>query len=160
MFPSHCLVTSLFVWNPALPLVVIKGFNDRWLLWYPISLFILKPYCSFWWFIYKILQFHIRQSWSRVIQNFSFQSSKNVLRLLWIHTRYSLSMRVYGTEDGITVCEEEWTVPEHRVYFGIFTNIIQFVLPFFVIILCYIKIGIKMKGRESSNINSCRLYFL
>lgn len=69
---------------------------------------------------------------------------------------YSLSMRVYGTEDGITVCEEEWTVPEHRVYFGIFTNIIQFVLPFFVIILCYIKIGIKMKGRESSNINSCR----
>ena len=38
--------------------------------------------------------------------------------------RYSLCMRV-TEEDGVPVCEETWSVPQHRVLYGAFTNIAQ-----------------------------------
>ncbi|KAF4524644.1 hypothetical protein B566_EDAN013753 [Ephemera danica] len=48
------------------------------------------------------------------------------------------------------VCEEAWT-DNYRKLFGAFTSIAQFVLPFFVITFCYVRVSLRLNERGRAN---------
>ncbi|XP_041449393.1 neuropeptide Y receptor type 6 [Drosophila obscura] len=45
------------------------------------------------------------------------------------------------------VCEENWPSEEYRKVFGAITTTLQFVLPFFIISICYVWISVKLNQR-------------
>ncbi|EDV96619.1 prolactin-releasing peptide receptor [Drosophila grimshawi] len=49
--------------------------------------------------------------------------------------------------DGVTVCEENWPSEHYRKVFGAITTTLQFVLPFFIISICYVWISVKLNQR-------------
>uniref|UniRef100_T1GMX3 G-protein coupled receptors family 1 profile domain-containing protein n=1 Tax=Megaselia scalaris TaxID=36166 RepID=T1GMX3_MEGSC len=49
--------------------------------------------------------------------------------------------------DVIHYCEEDWPSEEYRKVFGAVTTIVQFVLPFIIISICYIWVSKKLNAR-------------
>ena len=55
----------------------------------------------------------------------------------------------------IMYCDEAWPYEESRKVFGLTTSILQFVVPFFIITYCYIKIGAKLSSRARARPGKC-----
>ncbi|XP_043263978.1 prolactin-releasing peptide receptor-like isoform X2 [Colletes gigas] len=60
---------------------------------------------------------------------------------------YGLYMHL---EEPYAYCEEHWPTERFRKIFSSLTSILQFVLPFFVIAFCYIRVSIKLNDRAKS----------
>lgn len=60
---------------------------------------------------------------------------------------YGLYMHL---EEPETYCEEHWPNERFRKVFSSLTTILQFVLPFFVIVFCYTCVSIKLNDRARS----------
>ncbi|XP_076621965.1 prolactin-releasing peptide receptor isoform X2 [Colletes latitarsis] len=60
---------------------------------------------------------------------------------------YGLYMHL---EEPYAYCEEHWPTERFRKIFSSVTSILQFVLPFFVIAFCYIRVSIKLNDRAKS----------
>lgn len=52
--------------------------------------------------------------------------------------------------NSITYCEENWPTERYRKVFGSVTTILQFVLPFVIISICYIWISLKLNARAKA----------
>ncbi|XP_035210632.1 prolactin-releasing peptide receptor-like [Stegodyphus dumicola] len=59
---------------------------------------------------------------------------------------YGIFMDLIPTEKGL-YCDEVWPYESSRKAFGFSTSILQFVIPFFIITFCYMKVCIKLKNR-------------
>ena len=80
-------------------------------------------------------------------------------------------MSLHVSSEGLPLCEESWDSSAKAVY-GTFTNItqvrlgkddildllvlLQFVLPFLTIIICYVQIGRRISQRQTSTVNRFR----
>ncbi|XP_055853678.1 prolactin-releasing peptide receptor [Episyrphus balteatus] len=70
-------------------------------------------------------------------------------------SRYPLSAWTFAFENTTsssssvvpTYCEENWPSEQYRKVFGSVTTILQFVLPFFIISICYIWVSVKLNAR-------------
>ncbi|XP_061386033.1 neuropeptide Y receptor type 6 [Musca vetustissima] len=51
---------------------------------------------------------------------------------------------------SISYCEEDWPTERYRKVFGSVTTILQFVLPFIIISICYIWISFKLNARAKA----------
>ncbi|CAB3369220.1 Hypothetical predicted protein [Cloeon dipterum] len=51
-----------------------------------------------------------------------------------------------GIDSDFFYCEEDWT-ENYRKAFGAFTAMAQFVLPFFIITFCYVRVSLKLNDR-------------
>uniref|UniRef100_A0A1A9VHR1 G-protein coupled receptors family 1 profile domain-containing protein n=1 Tax=Glossina austeni TaxID=7395 RepID=A0A1A9VHR1_GLOAU len=56
----------------------------------------------------------------------------------------------YSTDTTVYYCEENWPSEHYRKVFGSVTTIIQFVLPFFIISICYVWISMKLNARAKA----------
>ncbi|KAL7024471.1 hypothetical protein ACKWTF_013054 [Chironomus riparius] len=95
----------------------------------------------------------------------------SILLLIWIIAflltfPYGYYMQIVEKEeDGIEVtwCEEAWPTEDIRKVFGTVTSILQFFLPFLIILVCYISIFCKLqnnkkkisKSKNSKKKNNC-----
>ncbi|XP_075163716.1 short neuropeptide F receptor [Haematobia irritans] len=52
--------------------------------------------------------------------------------------------------NSISYCEEDWPTERYRKVFGSVTTILQFVLPFVIISICYIWISLKLNARAKA----------
>jgi neuropeptide Y receptor len=94
-----------------------------------------------------------------------------ILVLIWIIAflltfpyGYYMHM-VYVSDDGTegSWCEEAWPTEDDRKVFGAVTSILQFFLPFLIILVCYISIFCKLqnnkkkisKSKNSKKKNNC-----
>ncbi|XP_055907915.1 prolactin-releasing peptide receptor [Eupeodes corollae] len=69
-------------------------------------------------------------------------------------SRYPISAWTFAFENTTssssmvpTYCEENWPSEQYRKVFGSVTTILQFVLPFFIISICYIWVSVKLNAR-------------
>ncbi|CAL4066284.1 unnamed protein product, partial [Meganyctiphanes norvegica] len=60
---------------------------------------------------------------------------------------FYMSIMSYG---GTYYCEEKWPSETVRHIFSLFTSIMQFVVPFFIILFCYVVISVRMNQRVRS----------
>lgn len=56
----------------------------------------------------------------------------------------------YKMESGKYTCSEAWPSPKERNVFSACTTSMQFILPFIVILFCYIKVSIKLADRAKA----------
>ncbi|XP_059481682.1 prolactin-releasing peptide receptor [Neocloeon triangulifer] len=52
-----------------------------------------------------------------------------------------------GLDAEFFYCEEDWYTEDYRKVFGAFTALAQFVLPFFIITFCYVRVSLKLNDR-------------
>lgn len=62
---------------------------------------------------------------------------------------YGICMKV-ESHNGKEVCEENWSIQYFEVAFGIFTLLMQFVIPFCIIAYCYWRISKRLNQRAKS----------
>ncbi|XP_018334615.1 prolactin-releasing peptide receptor-like [Agrilus planipennis] len=62
---------------------------------------------------------------------------------------YGIFMRLTSTSSK-NFCEEDWPSENHRKIFGGLTTLMQFVIPFFVIAFCYIRVSSRLNDRAKS----------
>ncbi|GBP20157.1 Neuropeptide Y receptor type 2 [Eumeta japonica] len=77
-----------------------------------------------------------------------------IIVFIWIFSLvvtcpYGLFMGILIT-DNKTYCEESWPSDRSRKIFGVFTTILQFLIPFLVIAFCYTCVSIRLKDRARS----------
>jgi neuropeptide F receptor len=90
-----------------------------------------------------------------------------ILLFIWIFAfiltfPYGYYMHI-REEDGTIYCEEAWLTEDVRKVFGTVTSMLQFFLPFFIILVCYLCIFCKLqnnkkklsKSKNSKKKNSC-----
>lgn len=79
---------------------------------------------------------------------------KNCLLIIFgiwiISLGLTLPYGIYMSIESPHFCEEHWPSQEFRKIFGSFTSILQFLLPFFIIAVCYIFVSIKLRVRARS----------
>lgn len=63
---------------------------------------------------------------------------------------YGLFMGLQITNKTWTYCEESWPSDRSRKIFGVFTSILQFLIPFLVIAICYTCVSIRLNDRARS----------
>lgn len=56
-------------------------------------------------------------------------------------------MQLMGDTESLMVCEENWPAEQYRKVFGAITMVLQFLLPFFIISICYVWISVKLNQR-------------
>ncbi|KAH8369873.1 hypothetical protein KR093_001341 [Drosophila rubida] len=56
-------------------------------------------------------------------------------------------MQLMGDTESLMVCEENWPAEQYRKVFGAITTVLQFLLPFFIISICYVWISVKLNQR-------------
>lgn len=59
---------------------------------------------------------------------------------------YGIFMGIIPSESRL-YCDEEWPFDESRKAFGISTSVLQFVIPFFIITFCYVRVCGKLWDR-------------
>ncbi|XP_045767050.1 prolactin-releasing peptide receptor-like [Maniola jurtina] len=62
---------------------------------------------------------------------------------------YGLFMGIQITNNR-TYCEESWPSDKSRKIFGVFTTVLQFLIPFLVIAICYTCVSIRLNDRARS----------
>lgn len=63
---------------------------------------------------------------------------------------YGLFMGIQITNNRTYYCEESWPSDKSRKIFGVCTTILQFLIPFLVIALCYTCVSIRLNDRARS----------
>ncbi|XP_034481631.1 prolactin-releasing peptide receptor [Drosophila innubila] len=56
-------------------------------------------------------------------------------------------MQLLSDTESLMVCEENWPAEQYRKVFGAITVVLQFLLPFFIISICYVWISVKLNQR-------------
>ncbi|XP_034107453.1 prolactin-releasing peptide receptor [Drosophila albomicans] len=56
-------------------------------------------------------------------------------------------MQLMSDTESLMVCEENWPAEQYRKVFGAITTVLQFLLPFFIISICYVWISVKLNQR-------------
>ncbi|KAH8307423.1 hypothetical protein KR044_011716, partial [Drosophila immigrans] len=56
-------------------------------------------------------------------------------------------MQLMSDTETLMVCEENWPAEQYRKVFGAITTVLQFLLPFFIISICYVWISVKLNQR-------------
>ncbi|CAO1418853.1 unnamed protein product [Diamesa serratosioi] len=59
-----------------------------------------------------------------------------------------ISNEIFDNDEERTVCEEKWPTEGVRKIFGTVTSVLQFFLPFFIILICYLCIFCKLKNNK------------
>lgn len=77
-----------------------------------------------------------------------------IIVFIWIFSLvvtcpYGLFMGIQITNNK-TYCEESWPADRSRKIFGVFTSVLQFVIPFLVIAICYTCVSIRLNDRARS----------
>ncbi|XP_047993781.1 prolactin-releasing peptide receptor-like [Leguminivora glycinivorella] len=77
-----------------------------------------------------------------------------IIVFIWIFSLvvtcpYGLFMGIQITNNK-TYCEESWPADRSRRIFGVFTSVLQFVIPFLVIAICYTCVSIRLNDRARS----------
>lgn len=89
---------------------------------------------------------------------FNFSSSANIsyaaqrnfdAHMQVVNTNVNIVTPDYSSSDP-SYCEENWPSERYRKIFGSVTTILQFVLPFIIISICYIWISIKLNARAKA----------
>jgi len=75
-----------------------------------------------------------------------------IITLIWLFSLlatlpYGVFLEYKKREDGIYICVETWPSEEIRQVFSATTAVLQFVLPFIIITLCYIRVSLKLTDR-------------
>ena len=61
---------------------------------------------------------------------------------------YGIYMAIFDDETGqVSYCIEQWPSEDFKTIFSIVTPILQFLIPFIIISLCYVRISIKLNER-------------
>lgn len=165
-------VTNLFITNLALsdillcvlavPFTPLYTFLRRWV--FGTALCHLVPYaqgCSVYIstltltsiaidrFFVIIFPFHPRMKLSTCISIIFFIW---VISLL-ITLPYGLYVKLYSsnfTGTATLYCEEDWPNEHYRKIFGSVTSILQYLLPFFIISICYIWVSVRLNDRAKA----------
>lgn len=66
---------------------------------------------------------------------------------LSIAVPYAYCMTLSQHSDSVTVCTEAWSSEWDRRVYGTIMSISQFIIPFFIIAFCYIKVSLKLNDR-------------
>ncbi|XP_075210480.1 short neuropeptide F receptor [Lycorma delicatula] len=82
----------------------------------------------------------------------------SIILLIWIFSMcatlpYGIYMHhgpMKGHEDRVFICDENWPSESLRQVYGLLTAIMQFVLPFFIIAFCYVRVSLKLNDRARS----------
>ncbi|GAB6031555.1 hypothetical protein CHUAL_009320 [Chamberlinius hualienensis] len=81
-------------------------------------------------------------------------TSVGIIIGIWIFS--IMATMPYGIYQGllevnnITLCSELWPSQSSRCIYGIFTVIMQFVIPFILITYCYVRVSLKLQDRARS----------
>ncbi|KAK7871026.1 hypothetical protein R5R35_014090 [Gryllus longicercus] len=76
-----------------------------------------------------------------------------IICVIWIFSLlvtlpYGIYMKMnLSPDEDKYYCEEMWPSETFRQIFGTFTTTMQFVLPFFIIAFCYVKVSLKLNDR-------------
>lgn len=165
-------VTNLFITNLALsdillcvlavPFTPLYTFLRRWV--FGTALCHLVPYaqgCSVYIstltltsiaidrFFVIIFPFHPRMKLSTCI---------SIIVFIWIVSLlitlpYGLYVKLYAsnfTGTATLYCEEDWPNEHYRKIFGSLTSILQYLLPFFIISICYIWVSVRLNDRAKA----------
>ncbi|KAF9411050.1 hypothetical protein HW555_010052 [Spodoptera exigua] len=63
---------------------------------------------------------------------------------------YGLFMGIQTTNNRTYYCEESWPSDKSRKIFGVFTTVLQFLIPFLIIAICYTCVSIRLNDRARS----------
>ncbi|CAH0584070.1 unnamed protein product [Chrysodeixis includens] len=63
---------------------------------------------------------------------------------------YGLFMGIQTTNNKTYYCEESWPSDKSRKVFGVFTTVLQFLIPFLIIAVCYTCVSIRLNDRARS----------
>lgn len=76
-----------------------------------------------------------------------------ILLLIWIGAflltfPYGYYMQIVANTNQVTLCAEAWPTEDIRKLFGTVTAVLQFFLPFFIILVCYLCIFCKLQNNK------------
>ncbi|RZF36905.1 hypothetical protein LSTR_LSTR004593 [Laodelphax striatellus] len=82
----------------------------------------------------------------------------SIILLIWIFSMmatlpYGIYMHhgpMTGHEDRVFICDENWPSESFRQVYGLLTASLQFLLPFFIIAFCYVRVSLKLNDRARS----------
>nr|QMS43313.1 short neuropeptide F receptor [Thaumetopoea pityocampa] len=97
-------------------------------------------------FFVIVFPFHPRMTLNKCIY---------IIIFIWVFSLvvtcpYGLYMGIQTTNNSTFYCEESWPSDKSRKIFGVFTTVLQFLLPFIIIAICYICVCIKLNDRARS----------
>lgn len=78
-----------------------------------------------------------------------------IITFIWVFSLivtcpYGLFMGLMMPNDSQIYCEETWPSDKTRKIFGVFTFVLQFLVPFLVIAICYTCVSIRLNDRARS----------
>ncbi|XP_058980189.1 neuropeptide Y receptor type 6 [Musca domestica] len=82
--------------------------------------------------------------------NASYAPQRNYDAYMQIVSSSSTISEAEVASSSISYCEEDWPTERYRKVFGSVTTILQFVLPFIIISICYIWISFKLNARAKA----------
>ncbi|XP_059219953.1 neuropeptide Y receptor type 2 [Stomoxys calcitrans] len=83
-------------------------------------------------------------------QNASYAPQRTYDAYMQIVSSTSTTSEPEVPSNSISYCEEDWPTERYRKVFGSVTTILQFVLPFVIISICYIWISLKLNARAKA----------